>query len=226
MASHEFRTPLATIQTSSELLEHYSDRLSKEERNDAVADIQRSVQRMQSMMERFLAFGRIDSGSTVFSPRPVVLVSCLQSFLRETQLAHSSQHTVTLNLLSPLSVETKLMLDETLLSQMVINIFGNACKYSAQNSVIKITIGQSLHSGARCLLISIQDQGMGIPAQELPRLFESFYRASNVHAQPGTGLGLAIADRAARAHGGGVQVESMLGQGSLFTLTLPWVDAI
>jgi PAS domain S-box-containing protein len=226
MASHEFRTPLATIQTSSELLEHYSDRLSQAERNDAVADIQRSVQRMQTMMDRFLAFGRIDSGSTMFSPRPVYIANCLQVFLQETQVAHASKHAVDLTLESPLSSQTKLMLDETLLSQMVINIFANACKYSAQSSKIQILAGRRVSKEGAHLRISVQDQGIGIPPEELPRLFESFYRASNVNTRPGTGLGLAIADRAARAHGGRVLVESTMGQGSLFTLSLPWVDAV
>jgi signal transduction histidine kinase len=71
----------------------------------------------------------------------------------------------------------------------------------------------------------VQDQGIGIPEPELVRLFESFYRASNANTIPGTGLGLAIVDRAVRAHGGSVQVQSVLGQGSEFTLALPWVQA-
>jgi signal transduction histidine kinase len=72
----------------------------------------------------------------------------------------------------------------------------------------------------------VRDHGIGIPEQELPRLFDSFYRATNANTIPGTGLGLAIVDRAARAHGGSVQVKSVLGQGSQFTLLLPWVEAL
>jgi signal transduction histidine kinase len=76
------------------------------------------------------------------------------------------------------------------------------------------------------LRIAVRDQGFGIPESELPRLFESFYRASNAGHAPGTGLGLAIVDRAARAHGGSVLVRSELGQGSEFTLLLPWMPAV
>jgi PAS domain S-box-containing protein len=226
MASHEFRTPLATIQTSSELLEHYSDRLSPIERRDAIANIQRSVQRMQTMMDRFLAFGRIDSGSTVFSPLPVNLASCLHAFIQETKIAQTSQHAIDLAFAPPLNAQTKLLLDETLLSQMVINIVANACKYSSQGSRIDIRAGQYVGESGKHLYITVQDQGIGIPPEELPRLFESFYRATNTNARPGTGLGLAIADRAARAHKGVVTVKSTMGQGSSFTLLLPWVDAV
>ena len=224
MASHEFRTPLATIQTSSELLEHYNDRLSQEERADALNDIQRAVQRMQAMMDRFLAFGRMDAGSTVFSPVPTHLLSCLTGLLRETRVAHSSRHAVSIQLVAPLDATTHLMLDQTLMGQIVMNLITNACKYSKPGSQVNVVASQINGESGPQLTIAVQDQGMGIPETELPRLFDSFYRASNANTTPGTGLGLAIVDRAARAHGGSVQVSSVLGQGSEFTLLLPWAD--
>jgi PAS domain S-box-containing protein len=223
MASHEFRTPLATIQTSSELLEHYNERLSAEERADAVADIQRAVQRMQGMMDSFLAFGRMDAGSTAFAPRATPLLTCLQGLLHETRTAQPRRHAVSIYLEPPLDANTRLMLDETLLSQMVINLITNACKYSAKGTQVSVIAARQQTPQGAFLLISVQDQGIGIPEKELPRLFESFYRASNANTIPGTGLGLAIVDRAARAHGGSVQVKSLIGQGSEFTLSLPWV---
>lgn len=225
MASHEFRTPLATIQTSSELLEHYSERLSLEERTDALADIQRGVQRMQAMMDSFLAFGRMDAGSTAFAPQATKLLACLQGLLHETRAAQPRRHAVSIYLEPPLDAHTRLMLDETLLSQMVMNLIINACKYSAKGTQVSVIAAKQQRPQGTFLLISVQDQGIGIPDKELPRLFESFYRASNANTIPGTGLGLAIVDRAARAHGGSVQVQSVLGVGSEFTLALPWVDA-
>jgi PAS domain S-box-containing protein len=226
MASHEFRTPLATIQTSSELLQHYNERLSVEERADALSDIQRAVQRMQAMMDSFLAFGRIDAGSTVFSPRATKLLACLQGLLQEIRSAQYRRHAVSIYLEPPLHADTRLMLDEILLGQMVMNLITNACKYSAEGTQISLVVSQTETAQGKALLLAVQDQGIGIPHEELPRLFESFYRASNANTIPGTGLGLAIVDRAARAHGGSVQVKSVLGQGSEFTLTLPWVDAL
>ncbi|MBS7807103.1 PAS domain S-box protein [Variovorax sp. PCZ-1] len=226
MASHEFRTPLATIQTSSELLEHYNERLSAEERADAVADIQRAVQRMQSMMDSFLAFGRMDAGITAFAPTATSVLSCLQGFVQETRAAQPRQYAVSIYLEPPLDGHTKLMLDQTLLGQMVMNLITNACKYSSADSQVQMRVAQRRSEEGIFLLISVRDQGIGIPEKELPRLFESFYRASNTATIPGTGLGLAIVDRAARAHGGSVHVKSALGQGALFSLLLPWVQAV
>jgi PAS domain S-box-containing protein len=225
MASHEFRTPLATIQTSSELLEHYNERLSPEERADALADIQRAVQRMQGMMESFLAFGRMDAGSTAFAPKPVQVLSCLQGLLHETRAGQHRYHALSIKLHPPLSPETHLLLDELLLGQMVMNLITNACKYSAQGTQILVAVSQQQSEQGIFLAISVRDHGVGIPAGDLPRLFESFHRASNASTVPGTGLGLAIVDRAARAHGGQVQVSSTLGQGSEFTILLPWQEA-
>ncbi len=225
MASHEFRTPLATIQTSSELLQHYNERLSLEERAEAVTDIQRAVQRMQGMMDSFLAFGRIDAGSTAFSPRATSLLSSLQGLLQETRSAQSRRHAISIYLEPPLQSDTRLMLDEVLLGQMVMNLITNACKYSAQGTQVSLSASKSHEASGLFLRIAVRDQGLGIPEGELSRLFESFYRASNAGNIPGTGLGLAIVDRAARAHGGSVQVRSKLGQGSEFTLSLPWVSA-
>ena len=226
MASHEFRTPLATIQTSSELLEHYSARLSADERAEAVTDIQRAVQRMQAMMDSFLAFGRIDAGSTAFSPLATHVKTCLQGLLHEASAAQPYKYAVALHLEPPLDAKTRLMLDETLLGQMVMNLITNACKYSAPGKQVLLFAGCSSTELGQYLVISVRDKGIGIPEGEVPRLFESFYRASNSGGVPGTGLGLAIVDRAARAHGGSVQVQSELGAGSAFTLFLPWVQAV
>jgi signal transduction histidine kinase len=226
MASHEFRTPLATIQTSSELLEHYNERLSVEERADAVADIQRAVQRIQAMMDSFLAFGRIDAGSTAFVPTATPLLNCLTNLLEEINRAQPRRNLISIHLEPPVDAHIKLMLDQTLLGQMMINLISNACKYSALGTEVDVWAAQRTSEQGTYLLLAVRDHGIGIPEQELPRLFDSFYRATNANTIPGTGLGLAIVDRAARAHGGSVQVKSVLGQGSQFTLLLPWVEAL
>ncbi len=224
MASHEFRTPLATIQTSSELLEHYSARLAPVERADALADIQRAVQRMQAMMDSFLAFGRMEAGSTACTPASTSVVNFLQGLLHQTKAAQPRNHVVSMYIEPPLTTDTALMLDPTLLSQMVINLITNAYKFSADGSHVSVIASDCVNELGKCLIISVQDEGIGIASHELPRLFESFYRGTNANTIPGTGLGLAIVDRAARAHGGSVQVKSVLDKGSEFTLALPWVE--
>jgi PAS domain S-box-containing protein len=226
MASHEFRTPLATIQTSSELLQHYNERLSLAQRAEAVYHIQRAVQRMQAMMDSFLAFGRMDAGSTVFTPKSTAVLACLKGLVQETRAAQYRKHAVAIYLEPPVQTTTQLMLDEILLGQIVMNLMTNACKYSAEGKQVTLIASQSVEANGCYLRIAVRDQGIGIPEKELPRMFESFYRASNSANIPGTGLGLAIVDRAARAHGGSVQVRSLLGTGSEFIVRLPWVDAV
>jgi PAS domain S-box-containing protein len=226
MASHEFRTPLSTIQTSSELLQHYNDRMSNEDRMEAITDIQRSVQRMQAMMESFLVFGRMSAGSTIYSPQPMLLLSGLRAMMDEAKAGANHRHAVSMYLQAPITADTRLMLDEMLLRQMVINLITNACKYSEIGTQISIVVSQARTPEGLRLMIAVSDQGMGIPEQDLPLLFSSFHRASNAGAISGTGLGLAIVDRAARAHDGSVQVRSQLGQSSTFTLLLPWQDCI
>jgi PAS domain S-box-containing protein len=229
MASHEFRTPLSTIQTSSELLEHYSQRLSEREKKEALADIQRAVQRMQAMVSNFLAFGRMSAGAMQCHAAPVALLAVVRSVVQETLAAASQKPEVLVNALAPLLDTTELMLDEVLLRQMLGNLLGNACKYSTRGTPVEVTVRMQ-HAPAAGdgppqphLHIVVADHGIGIPADDLPLLFESFHRAANAVNLPGTGLGLAIVDRAVRAHGGKISVHSVEGEGTQFELVLPWM---
>jgi PAS domain S-box-containing protein len=228
MASHEFRTPLSTIQTSSELLGHYSQRLSEAQKMEAIADIQGAVQRMQAMMANFLAFGRMSAGAMVYKPAPVALLAVARSVVQETLAAAGLKPDVHVNAQAPITDATRLMLDEVLLRQMLGNLLGNACKYSRQDTSVQVSLemraGADLNEGLSQpqLRIVVADHGIGIPADDLPLLFESFHRAANAVNLPGTGLGLAIVDRAVRAHGGHISVHSVEGEGTQFELLLPW----
>jgi PAS domain S-box-containing protein len=235
MASHEFRTPLSTIQTSSELLQHYSERLSASERNDAIADIQHSVQRMQVMMENFLAFGRLSANAMQCSPTPMALLPVVRSVVAESLAAHGQGHHITVELQAPVQEDSQALLDAMLLRQILGNLLGNACKYSPAEHAITLRLGTVQRPGSsdqpdqplqRQLQIVVTDRGMGIPEDDIPLLFGSFHRAANAGHIPGTGLGLAIVDRAARAHGGQVSVRSQLGQGAEFEVLLPWLQRL
>jgi PAS domain S-box-containing protein len=220
MASHEFRTPLATIQTSSELLEHYSDRLSDEDKRGAIADIQRSVQRLQAMMDKFLAFGRMSEGSMRCKPAPLVLLPWVHRVVQEALAADGQQHVVAVLAEPPLGDNTMLLLDEALLYQILGNLLGNAYKYSAVGKRVEVGV-ELLGTPPNQLRMVVADQGIGIPKDDLPRLFDSFHRAANAANLPGNGLGLAIVDRAVRAHGGVVAVRSVQGHGAQFEVLLP-----
>ncbi|HEY9830704.1 MAG TPA: sensor histidine kinase, partial [Stenomitos sp.] len=113
-------------------------------------------------------------------------------------------------------------LDEKLVRYILTNLLSNALKYSPPASAVQLDlIG---HSDK--VVFRIQDQGIGIPLKDMPRLFESFHRASNVAATQGTGLGLAIVKQCVDLHGGQIGVDSVLGKGSMFTVTLPSIHSI
>jgi PAS domain S-box-containing protein len=228
MASHEFRTPLATIQTSSELLEHYSERLSASEKAEAIADIQRSVQRMQAMMENFLAYGRLSSDAPQYSAAPVAILAAVRAMVYDALSEDAHQHAIEVYAQSPMNDHTLLSIDELLLRQMLGNLLSNACKYSPFGERIDVLMdrvalpGNALGAQAWQLRIVVVDRGIGVPQADLPHLFDSFHRASNASNVPGTGLGLAIVERAVHAHGGSVSVHSVEGEGAQFELLLPW----
>jgi signal transduction histidine kinase len=112
------------------------------------------------------------------------------------------------------------MADEKLLRQILINLLSNAVKYSPMGSTIYFDLAYGDQ-----IQLQITDQGIGIPTAELPRLYEAFYRAKNVGNVPGTGLGLAIVKHCVDTHQGEIEVESQIGIGSTFRVTLPLVES-
>ncbi len=224
MASHEFRTPLATIQTSTELLQHYHARLSAEQREEAVADILQSVQRMQGMIDNFLMLGRMQADAMKCEPRRIGLVEVLQHIASECAIADDHQHLVMLDVEPGIGMTQQLLLDEMLLRLIAGNLLGNACKYSAAGSSVTLRVQRHTELEREWLCIAVSDHGIGIPQADLPRLFEAFHRASNTGEVRGTGVGLAIVQRAVQSHGGSIEVHTEQGVGSTFSVRLPWVD--
>jgi signal transduction histidine kinase len=108
-------------------------------------------------------------------------------------------------------------LDENLLRHILNNLLANAAKYSAPGSRIDL----ELASGKGGVIINVTDRGIGIPPEDVPGLFQTFHRGSNVGTIAGTGLGLAIVKKAVDLHGGTIGVDSMLNKGTRFTVTLP-----
>lgn len=217
MASHEFRTPLATIHGSVELLHHYDSRLSATQKHQTLMKIDDAVQRMAGMLESVLQMEPTSAGQMVFKPDAVALVPLLHSICNELQLAVAAfSPPVHLVADAPLTQQV-LWLDATLLRTIFSNLLSNAFKYSAYQTAITV----HLSLDADQLVLSVSDQGIGIPAVDLPQLFGHFHRASNVGLLPGTGLGLSIVKAAVQLHGGQISVTSQEGVGSCFTVHLP-----
>jgi signal transduction histidine kinase len=163
-----------------------------------------------------LVLGRSEAGMLEFNPRRQDLAHLCRRICdeaRNTQAAHT--HTVTLRL-SPEVIDG--WFDDGLLQHALGNLLSNAIKYSPQGGEVSVEVTAQ---GAT-VLIAVQDSGIGIPEAEIPHLFTSFHRASNVGEIKGTGLGLAIVKNAVELHAGTLSVRSELSRGTCFSVRLPW----
>lgn len=215
MTSHEFRTPLAQILSAGELLRHYGDRLPADERLETLDSIAQGVQRMSRMLDRVLLIGRADAQLLEFAPGEVDLPRLCRQLLEEAHLQHPDTRCRLRCDVAP--GVTAGRYDEKLLRHIFVNLLTNAMKYSPAGGEVRFEVAQEEGQA----VFRVQDQGIGIPAEEIPHLFESFHRASNVGSIQGTGLGLAIVKNAVERHGGTIAVESRLGAGSTFTVRIP-----
>jgi signal transduction histidine kinase len=213
-ASHEFRTPLATMLSSAELLEHYSDSLGPGERRNLLHTIQNSAKRMSEMIDDVLTLGRAESGVLRLNLGPTNLRELCGRVVSEFRIAQGKHHVITLD---DRFDRLEALMDERLLRHILNNLLSNAVKYSPQGSEVTLSLERREEKAA----IEIQDRGIGIPAEDQPRMFESFQRASNVENRPGTGLGLAIVKKAVELHGGEISLMSAAGSGTRFTVLLP-----
>lgn len=214
LVSHEFRTPLTTIQSSAELLERYNHKLSEEKKQNHYRRIQHAVQRMTQLLEDVLTIGKAEAGKLKFTPSPIDLVAFCCDLVESLQMSAKPQHQLNFVVIGDGS---DAQMDEKLLGHILTNLLTNAIKYSPDGGTVQF----DLVCERTGVMFRIQDSGIGIPPQDLERLFESFGRASNVGAIPGTGLGLAIVKRCVDLHKGEITVESEVGVGTTFTVTLP-----
>ncbi|MBC5764190.1 7TM diverse intracellular signaling domain-containing protein [Ramlibacter albus] len=215
MTSHEFRTPLAAILSAEELLRHYGDRLPQQERLEVLGSIADGVQRMSRMMDRVLLLGKADAQMLEYEPKRLDLPALCRQLVDEARAQHpEGQCNVTLHW-GPGVGEGSY--DEKLLRHIFGNLLSNAIKYSPGGGEVRFEV--SLEDGQT--VFRVRDEGIGIPADEVPHLFESFHRASNVGNIPGTGLGLAIVKNAVEMHRGSIEVESAVGRGTEFIVRLP-----
>lgn len=212
--SHEFRTPLTTILGSAELLELAGDRWTVEKRAKHFQRIRLAVQYVTDLLDDLLTIGKLEAGQFSFNPQPVNVVAFCHNLVAEIQTTIASQHDIRF----VCELDSALVrLDENLLKQILANLLLNAIRYSSDGSCVFLTLSFS----SDCLTLSIHDQGIGIPANDLSRVFEPFHRAVNVGTIAGNGLGLTIAKRAVDLHSGQIMIESTVNTGTICTVRLP-----
>ncbi|MGL5061176.1 MAG: ATP-binding protein [Microcoleus sp.] len=216
MVSHEFRTPLTTIQFSAGLLQDYSSNWSEDKKSTHFVRIQQAIKRMTELLEDILVIGKIEAKTLKFKPAALNLEKFCTQLVEDQQLNDSNNHAI---LFIFKGGNTEAQMDEKLLRQMLGNLISNAIKYSPEGTPVYLYL--SCHNGEA--VFQIKDSGIGIPTADRERIWETFYRATNVGTIPGTGLGLAIVKRAVELHGGKLAISSQEGAGTTFTATLPLI---
>ena len=209
IASHEFRTPLSTILTSSELIEKYNKPKDESKRENHFRKIRTSVQRLKEILMDFMSASEIERGKIKNNPESFNLIEVTENLIEEI-VSYNGTHHVTYKHVG--SYHT-LFLDKIHLKAAMTNLLVNAYKYSPDGGLIEITTQQNKPGN---LIISIKDQGIGIPENDKQYIFEKFYRAGNAETIQGTGLGLNITQRLITLMGGTVSFLSKENKGSIF----------
>ena len=214
MVSHEFRTPLGIIQSSAELLHNFFHRMPPAERDEHLESITRNTRRMAGMMEEILVLSRLDAGGLEFKPTAMELRSFCRRVVDEVLSATNRRCVIELSLNS---VPPEAQADERLLGHIFTNLLSNAVKYSEPGATVHFAVERDGHD-AVCI---VRDHGIGISEDDQQQLFKAFQRGGNVGSRPGTGLGLLLVKRCAELHGGKVQLNSKMGEGTTVIVRLP-----
>lgn len=214
IVSHEFRTPLATIQSSTDLINAYlttSQEVAKLAIQKHLGVIGKQIKQMNELMTDLLTMGTIEAGKVALQPSWADVRALCQQVIDK----HFSNQPDGRNVnFSWEGVPYNAFLDEKLMSHVLANLLTNAFKYAQTNPRLL------LHFNAETITVQVIDTGIGIPAKDLSSLFQPFFRASNAKSIQGTGLGLVIARQFIELQGGTLTVDSKEGLGSTFTIVL------
>ena len=216
--SHDLRSPLTLMRGYATMLEMAGE-LNDQQKSYAKMIVQ-GVDNMAKLVNNLLDLGRIDFGVGL-QVESLHVLDILERVTNGLQL-QAKQKNISMGVQIPRDMPNVIEADQALLHQGIYNLVENALKYTSEGGAVTI----HLITAPTTLTFAVQDTGIGIPASDLPRLFEKFYRGTNREAlaQRGTGLGLAIVKSIAERHGGKVWVESELGKGSVFNLQIPLVQ--
>lgn len=214
MAAHEFRTPLASILSSAELLHYYSEKLSNEERQNLVKQVEKAAEQMTQLLDNLLVLNKIECDNTPFQPVSLNLENLCRDIVSEIKLTANENQNITFTFKGN---STSVVMDDKLIRHILNNLLSNAIKYSPNGGTVELLV---ICQDGQALFV-VKDSGIGIPVADREKLFESFYRASNVGKINGTGLGLSIVKQMVDLHSGSITVDSEVGFGTTFTVSLP-----
>lgn len=214
MASHEFRTPLSSIQLSASLVERYAQEFSNSNIAKHIAKIKNSVGNLTGILNDFLSLEKLEAGKVqaVFISFDIVKFS--EEITEEMQLVAKQNQNIIYQHTGTASTAN---LDQALLKNCIINLISNAIKYSGENTFIEF----NTEINRQQLIVVVKDNGIGIPDTDQKHLFEAFFRAHNTGNIPGTGLGLNIVTRYVNLMNGSIQFNSVVNKGTSFIMSFP-----
>ncbi|HZA23976.1 MAG TPA: ATP-binding protein [Dehalococcoidia bacterium] len=210
-ASHELRTPLTTIRSNAGLLSQYPQ-VTPEDRQAAMAQIGQEAERMSRLVDGLLTLARADAGQGL-EFQPMALTPVVEDVVSQARILSGGQHLIESKIepVSPICGHTDS------LRQLVLILLENAIKYTQPEGRIEV----GLEEDAGLAVLRVADNGIGISPEDLPHIFERFYRADDSRKAGGTGLGLPIAQWIVEQHGADIDVISTFGQGTTFTVGFP-----
>lgn len=214
--SHELRTPITSIRSYAETLQD-SRGMSADTQNEFLGVIVNESDRMTKIVQDLLTLSRFDAGSIEFSFRRFSISKSITDVFNAMQLeAQKRHHRFTMNCKTDLP---DIIGDPARIEQVLINMVSNAIKYTRDGGIITISAGKKDDS----VWISVRDNGIGIPEEDVPKVFDRFYRVDKARSREsgGTGLGLSIASEIILRHNGKISLSSRLGKGTIITISLP-----
>jgi two-component system phosphate regulon sensor histidine kinase PhoR len=216
MVTHEIRTPLATVRGFAQIL--LKGGIPAEKSAEFLGIINRQSNRLVSLVNDFLDISRIESGRQAVTRGPIEMDKLVQNSITDLQPL-AQEKSIELKYNAPPVPIPEIFADRNLLEQALINLVSNGIKYSPKGAYVEVSLTQENSH----LRVDVKDNGLGIPKDALPRLFEKFYRVRCDDRKDiiGTGLGLSLVKQIIEVHGGNISVQSEHGAGSTFSFTVP-----
>jgi len=214
MISHDFRTPLAVMGMACEILQKHYHRLSPDKIQERIRALDAQVRQMAAMLDEVSLLNKSHANRLECEPEPLEILKFCRMIIDNILLSDDNKHRFLIELDETLGV---IQADKRLLEHILMNLLSNAVKYSPLGSTVTFTMRRD----GLDVLFHIQDEGMGIPKADQPRIFEEFYRAGNARSVKGSGLGLAIVRSSVLAHNGSITLDSDEGRGTTFAVRLP-----
>ncbi len=214
-ASHELKTPLATMKIMIESLIYQPD-MDRDLRTEFLTDINNEIDRLSAIVSDLLTLVQMDSQNVKLTRENLSIAALIKENAHRLQpIAHQKGQQIVLTLSDPCDIYA----DKSKLNQVIYNLMENAVKYTQNGGVIKV----NLQRQGRDARFTVTDNGPGIPKENLPHIFDRFYRVDKARSREkgGTGLGLSIVHQLVLLHGGAISVESEEGKGATFIVELP-----